>query len=131
MARSNIENQDLRLGLLVSGGVHAFLLLALAIKGLFFPSEPFRLEPALRVDLVGLPDILKKDLSQVPKEIPKASTLTPAPAPPKKAAPDLTDGMALKTKTKPTPKNPQAAKAALEKIKALQALNKITEQVEN
>ena len=50
------------------GGIALFIIL----KSLVFPGDPVIIAPALRVDLVGLPDILKKDLANVPKTLPKS-----------------------------------------------------------
>lgn len=52
--------------LVAHGGILFFILL----KSLVFPGEPVLIAPALRVDVVGLPDMLKKDLSQVSKTLP-------------------------------------------------------------
>jgi TonB family protein len=54
---------------LIGHGAIAFLIV---LKSLVFPGNPIMIAPALRVDLVGLPDLLKKDLVNVPK--------TPAPS---------------------------------------------------
>ncbi|HAR42014.1 MAG TPA: hypothetical protein DCS07_05190 [Bdellovibrionales bacterium] len=48
--------------------IHAVFLTAVVIKSLVFPGGSKPYIPTLRVDIVGLPDILKKDLSAVPKE---------------------------------------------------------------
>ncbi|MBS1963837.1 MAG: TonB family protein [Bdellovibrionales bacterium] len=53
---------------LIGHGAIAFVIL---VKSLVFPGNPVFIAPALRVDLVGLPDILKKDLAKVPKALPK------------------------------------------------------------
>lgn len=53
---------------LMGHGAIAFVLL---VKSLVFPGHPVMIAPALRVDLVGLPDLLKKDLANVPKNLPK------------------------------------------------------------
>lgn len=59
------EHQDQRRALLWSTGLH-FLVLSLSILAVWvFPSKPRMFLPTLRVDLVGLPDVLKKDLKQI------------------------------------------------------------------
>jgi TonB family protein len=50
---------------------HGGLALFIIVKSLVFPSDLVMVAPALRVDVVGLPDILKKDLSQVSKSLPQ------------------------------------------------------------
>jgi colicin import membrane protein len=52
--------------------VHGAALFIILLKSLVFPGEPVMIAPALRVDVVGLPDLLKKDLSQVSKNLPPA-----------------------------------------------------------
>ncbi len=51
---------------------HGAIAIALILKSLVFPGNPVMIAPSLRVDLVGLPDLLKKDLSSVPKTLPKS-----------------------------------------------------------
>src|SRR3954469_10400830 len=68
---------DDKFGLRVSLIAHGALLFFVLIKSVFSPGEPIPYIPALRVDMVGLPDVLKKDLSQLskipaPPEIEKA-----------------------------------------------------------
>jgi colicin import membrane protein len=50
---------------------HGAIALFVVVKSLVFPGNPILVAPALRVDVVGLPDILKKDLSQVSKSLPQ------------------------------------------------------------
>lgn len=54
-------------GLKWSIGAHAAVIFLVVLKSLVFPSRPQAIIPSLRVDLVGLPDLLKKDLSKVQK----------------------------------------------------------------
>jgi outer membrane biosynthesis protein TonB len=65
-------------------GGHGALLALLAIKSLIYPSDTIMHTPTLRVDMVGLPDILKKDLMKIPKTMPAD---LPQPAPAKKVPP--------------------------------------------
>lgn len=62
--------------------VHGAIALFIVLKSLVFPSEPIMLAPSLRVDIVGLPDILKKDLAQVSKKIPDIEKVAPKPVAP-------------------------------------------------
>jgi TolA protein len=48
-------------------GFHAAALAFILIKSVFFPGEPIRIVPTLRVDMVGLPDVVKKDLPSLSK----------------------------------------------------------------
>src|SRR4051794_31191164 len=61
------EVEHARFGLKLSLIAHAVILVFLIIKGLVFPGKPIPYIPALRVDMVALPDILKKDLSKLSK----------------------------------------------------------------
>src|SRR5690242_2494332 len=54
---------DLSYGLKWSLGAHALLILAVLVKSFIFPGKPIPYIPTLKVDLVGLPDVLKKDLA--------------------------------------------------------------------
>jgi hypothetical protein len=47
---------------------HALFILLVLFKGLIFPSAPKPYVPTLRVDMVGLPDVLKKDLRALPTD---------------------------------------------------------------
>jgi protein TonB len=50
---------------------HGAIALVILLKSLVFPSPPLLITPALRVDMVGLPDVLKKDLAKLSKAPPK------------------------------------------------------------
>lgn len=52
----------------VSFALHGLFLALIIFKSLVFPSTPIPFAPTLRVDMVGLPDVLKKDLHNVPSE---------------------------------------------------------------
>ncbi len=56
-----------------SAGAHLAVLVGVVLTSLIFPSKPISYIPSLRVDLVGLPDVLKKDLG-------KLAALPPVPA---------------------------------------------------
>jgi TolA protein len=51
---------------------HGAVALFIILKSLVFPGQPILIAPSLRVDLVGLPDLLKKDLANVSKTLPKS-----------------------------------------------------------
>lgn len=135
--------QDRKRGLKFSLALHGGLAVFIVFKSLFFPGNPLPYVPTLRVDLVGLPDTLKNDLSklshapvdkqlaqalkqveQKPKEIIK---VTKAPAEPK-VEPDevgLKKKANEKEETKPDPKladksREKKLKSALDRIKALE-----------
>ncbi|NDD90877.1 TonB family protein [bacterium] len=98
--------ESLKANLRLSLGLHAAIALVIIVRSLVFPGEPKQYRPALRVDLVGLPDLLKSDLSKISPSLPpqeSAPAEEPAPAKPvastetaEKAEPDE---MVLKKKT--------------------------------
>ncbi len=117
---------------------HLAFVALVVIKSLIFPSKPMSFIPTLRVDLVGLPDILKKDKSSLskltePAELNKAlkeaeriakqmKPVAPVKAPKEVAAPDE---MVLKPKSMAqTKERKKKLQSALDRIKAL---NKISE----
>lgn len=59
------QDRDFRIGIRRSIGAHLAVALFILIKSLVFPGTPTRYTPTLRVDIVGLPDQLKKDLAQI------------------------------------------------------------------
>lgn len=46
--------------------LHVLFLVSVLFKALVFPSQPKPYIPSLRVDMVALPDVLKKDLQNLP-----------------------------------------------------------------
>ncbi len=81
--------------------VHGAITLFIILKSLVFPSEPILfLAPSLRVDIVGLPDLLKKDLSQVSKKIPDLEKTVTKPITP--VAPIETEAKPDEMVLKPT-----------------------------
>ncbi len=64
--RDDNLSRAFRWSMFVHGAIAVFIIL----KSLVFPADPIFQAPSLRVDLVGLPDLLKKDLAQVSKKIP-------------------------------------------------------------
>lgn len=65
--REHPTDRDLSLGTKLSLIFHFALFTVILLKSLVFPSNPISIAPVLRVDLVGLPDVLKKDKAQLPK----------------------------------------------------------------
>lgn len=116
------EVERLGSGVKLSLIAHSVLLSIMIIKSLVFPSDPTPYSPTLRVDVVDLPDIMKKDLHNI-------GALPPLPEPPKekesapkeKAEPEE---MAMKRAEKPDAKRKDKMSNAIARIKAL---NKIKE----
>jgi colicin import membrane protein len=112
--------------------LHILIVLVFTVKTFFFPSEPVIFESAIRVDIVGLPDkkqYLEQDQITAP---------APTPAPPKAEALPKVDESKTEPMPapKPIPKTPPkenlkaAQRKALEKLKALEALSSIQDEVQ-
>jgi len=77
-------DRDFRSALKWSIGAHAALGFALIFKGIFFPSEPLRIEDAIRVDLIALPDKARSlpmpdaEISTQPISQPQTESSAPA-----------------------------------------------------
>jgi colicin import membrane protein len=137
--RSNYD-RDISRGFKLSIFAHIALALVLLVKTVAFPGKSIIIPPTLRVDVVGLPDLLKQDLKKAPDaradeaiqkalkqaeeaakkiEPPKPVKAPKAPEPVEKAEPDE---MVLK------PKQIQAANKEKEKRrekKLMSALDRI------
>ena len=105
--------------------IHLAILTFVIVKSLIFPSQTERYSPALRVDIVALPDILKKDDRPI-----RAEKTAPEPTPAKAQEKEATaepDEMVLKPKkvAKDEKSREKKIESALARIKAL---NKISEE---
>ena len=110
---------------------HVALILAFLVKSMIFQGDTTPYIPALRVDLVGLPDVLKKDLDQY-KNLPATKELKTQTV--KETAPQSTatesesesesDMVLHPKKTNPAKekKLKSKAKKALDRVKALSKL---------
>lgn len=131
------ESDLLRRALKTSLIVHVGLLVFIILKSLVFPSSYTMSPPSLRVDIVDLPDVLKKDLKKTPmptsdevkkalekvdKEVREAKSKKAKAPPVEEAAPDE---MVLKPKDKGAPdkKREKKMKSALDRIKALSKIS--------
>ncbi len=118
-----------------SFGGHVALIVLVVVKSLVFPSTPKPYVPTLRVDMVDLPDVLKKDLHALPivkdkaieealkKPVEKPAEKTPE-KPVEKAAPDelvLHPKKAAPAVDK-SPKREKKLLSALDRIKALEKI---------
>lgn len=121
-------------GVIFSFCVHSTLLSMFLFKAAFFPSEQLAYETAVRVDLVALPDKVQPDLAEPTKpeeakapEVPTPPTPAPVvekkPEPlPQKTVPDQ-DAVKLQKDLK------KKQSSALDKLKAMEALDKIKDDV--
>jgi outer membrane biosynthesis protein TonB len=75
-----LRRDPLGKALKISTTLHVLVLIFLIIKNWVFPSEPKFFAPSLRVDLVALPDTLKKDLpTAVTPSAPSTENSAPVP----------------------------------------------------
>lgn len=126
------RSEEISRGLRWSLTFHLVVFGIIVFKTLVFPGTPIAFTPALRVDIVGLPDILKKDLSQIPKtppaEEPKKAEPIPPPPPVKTKAPPPKemaepDEMVLKPTAQQEKTREKKMKSALDRIKALEKIS--------
>jgi colicin import membrane protein len=129
---------DFSRGILVSIGLHFVLIALFIFKAVFYPTEPIRMERAIRVDMVGLPEKRMELPAEVKTEAPPAPIpeTKPEPQPEPKVEPLQPEKVAL---PKPEPKKPEAidlkktkdsqsnALKRLEALKRLQGSSKPTE----
>jgi outer membrane biosynthesis protein TonB len=125
-------------GLRVSLIVHGALVLFIVLKALVFPSTVKPFIPSLRVDLVGLPDMVRKDLERL-KTLPMPKAGEESESEPEKvkvksdpeaASPDelvLKPKAGSEGKTSKADKAKDRAKKALARIKALEKINEADE----
>lgn len=134
---SRESDQALGRAIRVSMALHGALLFFFTIKSVVFPSTPVLIAPTLRVDIVDLPDVLKKDLMKAPlPEIAKKDSEGEVKKPPKIADPPKTetkiekaerDEMVLNAKQAAKEKADREKKlrGALARIKALDRIQAI------
>lgn len=140
------QDEQFKRGIGVSFALHALLLSFFTLKAVFFTPEQIDFTQAVRVDMVGLPD--KVDPKTLPppveaKENPKPAEKpapTPAPvvekpvekAPPKKVQavkPELPKHQPKKDDGINLEKNKANQQSAIDKLKAMAALEKIKDEV--
>ncbi|WP_374034533.1 TonB family protein [Bdellovibrio bacteriovorus] len=144
------NDEQVTRGIGISFALHALIISIFTLKTVFFDPEPIDFSQAVRVDMVGLPDKVEpKDLAPPAKENPKPALPDKEVAkepvkekPPEKASEKVAE---KKTPPKPEPVKLPPAKAkeeginlekvksqqqnALDKLKAMAALEKIKEDV--
>jgi colicin import membrane protein len=119
----NLE-PDLKKMIIVSLAFHAAIFLVFTVKTVFFPSDIPKYEPAIRVDLVGLPDKRNPDKPVVapaptpaPESVKEESKPEVKPTPPKEPE--------KKAATVPKKTSTTSQSAALSKLKSLSAIEKL------
>ena len=135
------RNESLRYGIRLSLGIHLLILIVILIKGLAFPGKPLRHIPALKVDLVALPDVLKKDLvrpsdSKMSRDIEKIlKQATPTQSDVKqnqseKRKVETNEDTGLKPSSRPRNVE-QRNKQALDRIKSLAKIQDFAKEPQN
>ena len=124
------NEQDFRKAFKISLGAHIFVAAFLIFRAAFFPTEPIRIENAIRVDIVGLPEKQARlpDLEPVPEAKPvESKPIEPKPEP-VETKPRLPD----KPAPPPAVAKPRNVKAEQQSaIKRLEAINKLKQKMEN
>lgn len=133
-SKSTTESTDLKPALIKSAALHVVVALILTVRAYIFPSEPLRIESAIRVDIVGLPEKsqslpppIEAPVPEAPK--PEAVPETTKDLPPVEVARPVTQPkdppVVLKPK-KPDPKKQRKDQESA--LKRLQALAKLDQQ---
>lgn len=145
----NKEDQQLKRGLGISFVLHIALLCFFTVKAVFFTQEPIDFSQAVRVDIVGLPEKVE------PTTLPPPAQEEAKPALPEKEKPQekppekpVVKPLEKVAEKKPTPVEPlkqpahkaedavnlekvkSKQQSALEKLKAMAALEKIKQEAE-
>lgn len=106
--------------LALSMAAHLAIVIVFTVKAFWFPSEPIQIRSAIRVDVVALPDkvMAPPPAPAPPKEPPKVAIEPPKPTP------------AATTPKAPTKNVADSQKKALDRLKALQAIDQLKREVE-
>lgn len=142
------NDEQISRGIGISFAIHALIISAFTLKTVFFDPEPIDFSQAVRVDIVGLPDkVDEKNLLPPSKENPKPALPDKEPVtekPVEKAPEKVTEKKVEPPKPEPVKLPPTPSKKeegvnlekvknqqknALDKLKALAALEKIKEDV--
>lgn len=128
------KDDDLAKGLKVSLGLHLALVAFFTVRTVFFEPEKIDYAAAVRVDIVGLPDKIQEQ--QLPPKVEEAAKVEPKPEPAQKSPPqEVKVEKPLKVPKKDTEainlnKEKNKQKEALEKLKALAAIEEMKKEVE-
>lgn len=127
---SQPQEESIGKGLKVSFVLHALIFSLFFLKSVFFTHEAINYEAAVRVDLVGLPD--KIEPTKLPEKAREAAKPAPAPSPVAKPV-EKKPVPAPVVKKEPDTINLQKQKsrerAAMDRLKAMEALDKIKDDV--
>ena len=114
--------KQFRIFILISFFVHIVVFLLLVLIPYQFKSKPVHIKEAIRVDMVGLPDLIQPQQKAVKKAKPKAKPVPPKKKPPQKKKKPQKE-VPKKPQEKEIAKNPpvsaqQAQTKAIESLKA-------------
>lgn len=124
--------ESLKSPLRISFLVHIVLLIFFTVDAVFFTDAPIAFDKAIRVDIVGLPDKIPSQAPPAPEtksptpEVPKPDTAVKPPDQKQLLNPKVKDPEAInleKTKSK--------EKAAMQKLKQMEAFEKIKDEMSN
>ncbi len=126
--RALSDDRGLRWSLLI----HGIITLSVLIQQLIFPSKIIMVPPSLRVDLIGLPELTKRDMTLAPRPVQNNEVMkevnTTTPEAPKGSAAKASDSvikdeMAIAPKSvSNTKERKKTIQAALTRIKALERI---------
>lgn len=117
--------------LYISLAAHFGLLSLFFLKMTFFPVQPIEIKRAIRVDLVGMPEKVKEPKPVATKEPKKVAPKKPAPKVEKKVEakkPAPKKPPKVVTKKKDSKKIEKSQESAINRLKALAALEKIKQE---
>lgn len=129
---------DFSRGILISIGLHFVLICLFIFKAVFYPSDPIRMERAIRVDMVALPDKKAELPSEAKTQAPPAPVIEQKEQP--KAEPKAEPQPEKVALPKPEPKKPEAVDlrktknaqtSALKRLEALKRLQGAAKPAEN
>ncbi len=115
----------------ISVAVHIAVVAIFIVRMVIYPSEPLRLDDAIRVDIVALPDKGPKLPMNVPVVTTEISPPSPPPPPPEPVAPEPVEKPTLAPKKPTAPKinlksTKKAQDAALKRLEALEKIEHMT-----
>ena len=127
--REPVQTDPLIRNIWISVALHVGLVAAFALKAAWIPSDDLLIRSAIRVDVVGMPDKVQPP--------PEPAKETAKPAPPPKVAPVTPPKPEVKAPTVPIKKDKApdlkqaeiSQKKAMEKLRAMQAIEKMKSEV--
>lgn len=119
---------ELSIPLLFSAAAHLLLVLVFTVKAVFFPEAIEAFAPALRVDIVDLPDKLPSQPAP-PPQVAKEEAKTPPPAEPIKAEPPKPEIKVKEPEIVLNPKKEEKIPKDDKKLSTSDAIDKLKKQL--